>query len=218
MNGSNTNAPRKAVMVVVLGVAACGRVSAPTAPFQQQSLDPAAQHAAAEKIARGFAGVCLTARDALAATRALESQGWPRFGVVWDQLDSVFYAAKPSPASPAGLFVISDQRWQGTATFQMTCVGHYPADGALPMIEAIERRWGASQPGPSTLPNSRAWAFRMVNGTLTPTPASLGFGGPATAAALGGLRAGEAFIFVQVYYNPALHDVASLVSIRRSKQ
>ncbi len=198
----------------VLGVVACGRSSA---PGPVQLLDPAAQHAAAQKVARAFVEVCLTAPDALAATRTLENQGWPRFGVVWKQPDSVFYAAKPSPASPAGLFVIGDRRLgegrlRRTAVSQIICVGHYPADEAIPMVQAIERRWGPSREGPRDRPASREWAYRMKNGVLAAAPLSEALGRTAAASSP---APGEALVYAQVFYNPSLHDVASLVSIRR---
>lgn len=199
--------------VVAVGVAACGRIGAPVV---QRPLDPAAQRAAAEKLARGFAEVCLTATDALAATRALQAQGWPAFGVVWNQPGSVFYAAKPSPASPAGLFVINDVRHaEPPMTTNMTCVGHYPAEGAGPMIQAMERRWGASHDGPVSPAGSRAWTFRMAGGALTTVSTSGATDGPVQAAELASLGPGEALVYFQVSYNPLLRDVASLVSVWR---
>ena len=141
------------VIVAFAALAACGRPGAPPVP-QQQPLDPLAQRTAADRIARGFVEVCLTTTDALAATRALQSQGWPAFGVVWNQPDSVFYAAKPSPASPAGLFVMGDRRRADIGApvkAQLTCVGHYQANGSAPMVQAIERRWGLSHDGPPAL-------------------------------------------------------------------
>jgi hypothetical protein len=151
----------------------------------------------------------LNVRDPLAATHALQAQGWPPFGVVWDEPGSVFYAAKPSPALPAGLWVISDRK-PGQPTAALSCFGHYPAGGYQPMVEAIERRWGPSQAGPSTYPSSRAWAFRMTNGAF----ARLQMGAP-TAAALAQLRPGEALVHAQVFYNAPYHDVASAVSVSR---
>jgi hypothetical protein len=206
--------PRAAVIAVVaVAVTACGR---PGAPVGQRPLDPAAQRAAAEKLARGFAEVCLSATDAPAATRALQAQGWPAFGVVWNQPGSVFYAAKASPASPAGLFVMNDIRTaEPPMTSNITCVGHYAAEGAGPMIQAMERRWGASHDGPIGLAGSRAWTFRMVGGALTTVSTSDATDGPVQAAVLASLRPGEALVYFQVSYNPLLHDVASVASVWR---
>jgi hypothetical protein len=199
-----------AMMACSLFFASCGQSGAP--PASPTLLGPAAQQAAAAKLARGFAEVCLTTKDALAATHALQAQGWPPFGVVWDQPDSTFYAAKPTPTSPAGLFVISALRSGGTDG--LSCVGHYPADGDAPMVAAIEQRWGPSQAGPASLGAGRAWAFRMHDGVLAPIPISMGAGGPATAAALASLRPNEALVYAQVFYNRPYHDVASLTSVR----
>jgi hypothetical protein len=203
--------PRSAMIAAaVVGVAGCG------APIGQRPLDPAAQRVAAEKLARGFAEVCLSATDALAATRALQAQGWPAFGAVWNQPGSVFYAAKPSPASPAGLFVMSDvRRAEPPMTSNITCVGHYPAEGAAAMIQAMERRWGASHDGPVSLAGSRAWTFRMVGGALTTISTSGAADGPVQAAELASLGPGEALVYFQVSYNPLLHDVASVASVWR---
>jgi hypothetical protein len=204
----------RVALAAVLLLVACGRSSIP----QQPPLDPVAQHRVAELLARGFVDVCLPATDALAATRALQSQGWPAFGVVWNDPGSVFYAAKPSPALPAGLFVMGDRRQSDVGApvnAQVTCVGHYPADGAAPMVQAIERRWGASHDGPLSLAGSRAWTFRMENGALTAVSTSGATDGPVQAAMLAALRPGEALVYAQVSYNPLLQDVASVISVWR---
>jgi hypothetical protein len=199
--------------VAALALAACGRLGA---PVQRPSLDPAAQQVAAEKLARGFADPCVSATDPLAATRSLQAQGWPTFAAVFNQPGHVFYAAKPSTASPAGLYVIYDlRRDEPPTTSNMTCVGHYPADGAGPMVQAMERRWGASHDGPPSLAGSRAWTFRMANGALTPVSSSGATDGPVTRAVLASLRPGEALVYLQVFYSAPLHDVASLVSVWR---
>jgi hypothetical protein len=206
--------PKVAVIAVTaVALAACGRLGAPVG---QRPLDPAAQRAAAEKLARGFAEVCLSATDAPAATRALQAQGWPPFAVVWNQPGSVFYAAKPSPASPAGLFVMNDvRRAEPPMTSNITCVGHYPAEGAGPMIQAMERRWGASHGGPVSLAGSRAWTFRMAGAALTTVSTSGATDGPVQAAEIASLGPGEALVYFQVSYNPLLHDVASVASAWR---
>jgi hypothetical protein len=199
--------------VAALALAACGRLGA---PVQQRPLDPAAQQAAAEKLARGFADVCVSATDPLAATRALQAEGWPPFGAVFNQPGHVFFAAKPSAASPAGLFVIYDlRRSEPPMTSNITCVGHYPAEGADPMVRAMERRWGASHDGPSSLAGSHAWTFRMTNGALSSVSSSGAADGPVTHAVLASLRPGEALVYLQVSYSPMIHDVASLVSVWR---
>jgi len=211
---SRVHAARRASLAVVLLLAACGRSGIP----QQPPLDPIAQRTVAERLARGFVEVCLTNIDALAATRALQSQGWPAFGVVWNHPGSVFYAAKPSPVLPAGLFVMGDRRQSDVGApvnAQLTCVGHYSADGAAPMVQAIERRWGASHDGPVSLAGSRAWTFRMENGALTPVSTSGATEGPVQAAMLAALRPGEALVYAQVFYSPMTHDVASVVSVWR---
>ena len=195
-----------------VALAACQKVDAPT---PTPPLAPAAQRAAAEKIAAGFADVCLHTTDALEATRALSARGWPRFGTVWREPNSVFYAAKPSSASPAGLFVNGDRRLGGLAIDQLACVGHYPAEGDGPMVKAIQRRWGEGQERTGRAPPTRAWAFRMTDAGLSPMPIEAAFGGPATALTLRSLRPGEALVFIQVTYNPAYNDVGSIMSVRR---
>jgi hypothetical protein len=100
-------------------------------------------------------------------------------------------------------------------TTNITCVGHYPAEGAGPMVQAMERHWGAGHDGPLSLAGSRAWTFRMANGALNTVSASGATDGPVTSAVLASLRPGEALVYFQVFYNPMLHDVASLVSVWR---
>jgi hypothetical protein len=202
-----------AIATGLLGLAACARQDAPP-PVQQ--LDAAAQRVAAEKIASSFAEVCLNAIDLQAALRDLEAQGWPRFVQVWNQPDSVFYAARPSAALPAGLFVVADRPWPGRPIAQLTCVGHYGAADAAPMLQALERRWGKSQPGPSNVPGARAWAYRLAKGALSPIAAEEGPVGPTSAAAAGALGSGEAIVYAQVSYSAALKDVASLIVVRRA--
>jgi hypothetical protein len=179
-------------------------------PRRQPPLGPAAQRAAAEKLAKAFAGVCLTEPDADAATRALETQGWPAFNTVWREPASVFYAAPPSPA---GLFVIRDKPWSGVAGAQQTtCVGHYSADTDAPMAAAIARRWGPGRSGVGPYAGAQVWTFRMKSGALTPVEASRGMA-PAEAALLG---PDEAFVHVQVAYVAGNRDVASLIAVARS--
>jgi hypothetical protein len=217
MSGQNRRTRAATVVAVAaLMLAACGRLGAPIAP---RPLGPSAQQAAAQKLARGFGDVCLTATDALAATRALQAEGWPAFSVVLNQPGHASYAAEPSPASPAGLYVITDRRPgepPTPTTDNLTCVGHYPAEGAGPMIQAMERRWGPSHDGPLSLAGSRAWTFRMANGALTTISTSGVTDGPIQAAALASLRPGEALVYFQVSYTPLLHDVAAVSSVWRA--
>ncbi|HXQ17747.1 MAG TPA: hypothetical protein VN814_24275 [Caulobacteraceae bacterium] len=213
-NDSLVHTANHVALAAVLLLAACGRSEIP----QQPPLGPVAQRAVAERIARGFAEVCLTTTDALSATRTLQSQGWPAFGVVWNHPGSVSYAATPSPALPAGLSVMGDRRQSDVGApvnLQLTCVGHYQADGAAPMVQAIERRWGASHDGPPSLAGSRAWTFRMENGAFTTVSTSGATDGPVQAAMLTALRPGEALVYLQVFYSPMMHDVASVISVWR---
>jgi hypothetical protein len=194
-----------ALAMAMLGLAACGRGGGP--PSTPALLDAAGQRTAAEKIARSFAEGCLASADALSATRALQTQGWPPFNVVWDQPDSIFYAAKPSPASPAGLFVVGDRSRPGAR--RLTCVGHYLAEGIGPMIQALERRWGPSRPGPASLPGSHIWSFRMKGG------GELTAAGPGLPPSDPALAPGETLVYAQVSYNQPYRDVASLVTVWR---
>jgi hypothetical protein len=209
-----------AAAALMLGVCACQRPAAPDT-VAIHPLDPASQRAAADKIARAFVGPCLAVADALSTTRKLQAQGWPAFATMWNEPDSVFYAAKPSPASPASLYVLGDRQdvggFQGAPTVRIAsleCVGHYAADDAKPMVRAIEARWGPSREGPARTPGSRSWSFLYKGGVLTPLPIAASSGGPATAAALAGLGPGEALVSADVSYNAAYHDVASGFSIR----
>jgi hypothetical protein len=153
----------------------------------QPPLTAANQKIAAERLTDAFASVCFSATEAPAAARALEGRGWPRMNVVWAQ-----------PGSD-----------------RATCVGHFPAADDAAMLEAMEKRWGASGEGPDIVPKSRAWTFVMKDGALTPAAAASGSGGPPTAAALAALQPGEALVYLQVAYNPVLHDVASLAAVSR---
>ena len=187
-------------------IAACGPLAAPK---PQPPLDPAAQQAAAEKLAAAFAGPCLTEPDPAAAIRALQAGGWPRFNTVWREPASVFYAAPPSPA---GLFVIGDRPWSGVAEAQqLSCVGHYPAETDAPMVAAIARRWGPGRIGAGPPQRGQVWTFRVRSGAITPA-ASTGYISPAEAARL---APHEAHVFVQVFYNPSLGDVASVIAVSR---
>jgi hypothetical protein len=208
MGGSNTRALRQAAQLAfaVLGLAGCERFR--TALGVAPLLDRATQQAAAEKLTDAYAEVCLSAQDAGEAARALEAKGWPRFTTVWNAPDSVFYAAKPSPA---GLFVNGDRRRVGQPTYALTCTGHYQADGAQPMLAAMRARWGADREGSRVYPGSRAWAFVLDRGRLSALP-DVGF---PTAAQRAALRPGQALVYSQVSYQPAQHDVASMVSIVR---
>jgi len=191
-------------------LAACDLLS--PAPKRQPPLDPAAERAAAEKLASAFAGACLTEPDPTAATRALRAAGWPSFNTVWREPTSVFYAAPPSPA---GLFVIGDRSWGGVAgARQLTCVGHYPAKTGAPMVTAIARRWGPGRTGAGPYAGAQVWTFRMKANVVTPVSATRGIS--PTEAAL--LAPGEAQVFVQVFYNPALGDVASLIAVSRPRR
>ena len=188
-------------------LAACDLLS--FTPKLQRPLDPAAQQAAAEKLASAFAGACLSEPDPTAATKALRAAGWPPFNTVWREPASVFYAAPPSPA---GLFVIADRPWGGVAgARQLSCVGHYPAETAAPMAAALARRWGPARDGVGPYPGARVWTFRISANAITPDSTTRGIS-PAEAARL---APGEAHVFVQVFYSPALRDVASLIAVSR---
>jgi hypothetical protein len=192
---------------VAICVAACGRQDAPQ---PQRPLDPAAQAAAAEQLASAFAGACLSEPDAGAAIQALRSRGWPAFNTVWREPTSVFYAAPPSPA---GLFVIGERPVGGVGgARRLTCVGHYPATTAAPMAAAIARRWGPGRPGDGPFVGALVWTFRVRGGVVTPDPTVRGLS-PAEA---GRLAPDEAQVFVQVFYNRNLNDVASLIAVGRS--
>jgi len=181
-----------------------------TNPAPVKPLEPAAQTLAAERLAAAFAGDCLSAANAAAATRALEAKGWPSFGTIWSE-PQPFYAAKPSAASPAGLFVLGTPRWNGTAVYQLTCVGHYPALTAAPMQATMERRWGPGRPGATAYPGAIAWEFRLRPGA-PPEPVGVSLPSAADVAAL---APGEAIAYGQVYYNASQQDVASLMAVYR---
>jgi hypothetical protein len=126
---------------------------------------------------------------------------------VWRNPGSVFYAAPPSPA---GLFVIADRPSGEVAGPQrLTCVGHYPAKSAAPMVAAIARRWGPGRDGAGPYRGVQVWTFRMNAGAVTPTSSSL------SRAEAARLAPGEAQVFVQVIHNAALGDVASLIAVSR---
>jgi hypothetical protein len=201
----------RTLRVIVAVLAVCAAACQPLGPPRPQPpLDPAAENAATEKLARAFAGVCLNQPDPTAATKALMAEGWPRFNTVWREPASVFYAAPPSPA---GLFVIGDKRWGGvTGAQQITCVGHYPARTALPMMAAIARRWGPGRDGAGPYLGARIWTFSMKSGALTPVSMDRGISPAETAL----LAPDEARVFVQVSYNASLGDVASLIGVSRS--
>ncbi len=115
-------------------------------------------------------------------------------------------------ALPAGLFVIGDDPWGGRAgARQITCVGHYPAATAAPMVAAIARRWGPGRDGAGPYPGARVWTFKVKAGVLTPLASTRNIS-PAEAALL---APDEAHVFVQVFYNPSLGDVASLIAVSR---
>ena len=198
---------------LVVSLAACDLL-APT-PKPRRPLDPAAQQAAAEKLVSAFAGACLTEPDPTAATRALRAEGWPTFNTVWREPASVFYAAPPSPA---GLFVIGDRPWGGdrpggkvAGAQQLTCVGHYPARTAAPMVAAITRRWGPGRDGVGPYRGAQVWSFQVKANVITPVSATRGMS-PTEATFL---APDEARVSVQVIYNPALGDVASLIAVSR---
>jgi hypothetical protein len=178
-------------------------------PKRQAPLPPAAQQAGAEKLASAFAGACLAEPDATAAVQRLRASGWPPFNSVWREPASLFYAAPPSPA---GLFVIGDKPWgHVTGAQQLACVGHYPAETAAPMLAAIARHWGPARDGDGPYPGARVWTFQVKSGVMTPLTSTRG-PAPAEAARL---APDEARVFVQVFYNPTLGDVASLISVSR---
>ena len=189
------------------GTAACEWLS--PVPQHQPPLPPAAQQAAAEKLATAFAGACLTETTPDAAIRTLRAAGWPSFSTVWRDPGSVFYAAPPQPA---GLFVISDRSQGEVARAQrLTCVGHYPAESAAPMVAAIARRWGPGRVGAGPYPGAQIWTFQTKDGAITPVVAAGGLSADDTAL----LAPGEAHAYVQVVYNPTLGDVASLIAVSR---
>ena len=186
-------------------VAGCGLLGPPK---RQPPLPPAAQAAAAEKLASAFAGACLTEARPEGAIRTLRAGGWPAFNTVWRHPDSVFYAAPPSPA---GLFVLGDRGSGSLASTQrLTCVGHYSAQTAAPMAAAIARRWGPGRPGGPDA-GAEVWTLRVKDGAVSPVAATNGLSAD-DAAMLG---PGEAHAYVQVFYNPALGDVASLIAVSR---
>ncbi|HEV2362743.1 MAG TPA: hypothetical protein VGS12_00950 [Caulobacteraceae bacterium] len=173
-------------------------------------MDRAAQEAAAEKLAAAFAGACLTEPDPTAATRDLQAAGWPPFNTVWREPASVFYAAPPSPA---GLFVIGERPWGEVAgARRLTCVGHYPAQTAAPMAAAIARRWGAGRDGVGPYQGAQVWTFQVRKGAITPLSSTRGTS-PAEAALL---RPEDLDVAIQVSYNRALGDVASMIAVSRS--
>jgi hypothetical protein len=200
-----------AVACAALALAGCDRT--PGVP-DWRPLDAAAQAAVAGKLARAYAGPCLSEASARAAADKLQAQGWPAFNAVWNQPGSLFLAAKPSAAAPVGLFVISNN---SPGLRELNCVGHYSALDAAAMTAAVERVWGPGEPSLSpAAPGAQAWVFLLKSGRRTPLPASAGPGGAGAVAALAALRPGEAFVYVQVSYNPAQRGVASLVSVRRA--
>jgi hypothetical protein len=192
---------------LVASTAACDLLS--PMPKRQAPLAPGAQQAAAERLAAAFAGACLSQPDPTAATRVLRAAGWPAFNTVWREPASVFYAAPPSPA---GLFVLGDKPWgQAPGAQQITCVGHYPAETAAPMTAAIARRWGPGRDGAGPYPGAQVWTFREKAGVLTPIASTANMS-PAAAALL---APDEAHVFIQVFYNRPLGDVASLIAVSR---
>jgi hypothetical protein len=201
------HAPALAVFVLSASLAACEWFS--PKPKVHPPLAPAAQQAAAEKLATAFAGACISEPDPAAATAALQAAGWPPFRTVWRQPASVFYAA---PQSPAGLFVTAERPWGGAGAQQISCVGHYSADGADPMVAAVTRRWGPPRDSDSPYPRARIWTFRMSAGTVTQTAATGGIS-PDEASRL---PPGDADVFVRVFYNPTIGDVASVIAVSRS--
>ncbi len=192
---------------LVASPAACDLLS-PT-PKRPAPLAAGAQQAAAERLAVAFAGACLSEPDPAAAARALRARGWPGFNTVWREPASVFYAAPPSPA---GLFVIGDKPWgKGAGAQRITCVGHYPAETAAPMVAAIAKRWGPGRDGVGPYPGAQVWAFTAKAGVLTPLASTRGL----SSAEAARLEPDEAHVFVQVFYNRPLGDVASLIAVSR---
>lgn len=173
-------------------------------------LDAKGQAGAAERLASAFEGPCLASPDALAVVGALRSSGWPPFNTVWRKADGAVYAAPPSPAA---VFVIEERPWAGTpAARRLTCVGHYTAGTAGPMIDAISRRWGPGEAGTGPYRNATVWRLRVSAGRPIPTP-----GAPLPSpAAAAGLARGEADVIVQISRNPGLNDVASVLAVSRS--
>lgn len=195
-----------AAAALAASVAACNLLGPPK---RQPPLSAAAQAAAAEKLASAFAGACLSEASPEAAIGRLRAGGWPAFNTVWRRPDSVFYAAPPSPA---GLFVLGDLAGSAPAPTarRLTCVGHYPAETAAPMVAAIARRWGPGRPG-GPYAGAQVWSFRIKDGAITPDLTSGGL----TADGAPPLAPGERRAYLQVFYNPALGDVASLIAVSR---
>jgi hypothetical protein len=198
----------RAVLTACLlaGLASCDLLR--VTPRPQRPLSAAAQLAAAEKLAIAFAGACLAEPDPTAATRLLRASGWPAFRTVWREPASLFYAAPPSPA---GLFVIGERPWGGVRAQQLSCVGHYPAENDAPMVAAIARRWGPGREGVGPYPGALTWSFRVKAGAITPVAVTRGISPSETAV----LAPDEAHVFVQVFYNRALGDVASAIAVSR---
>lgn len=183
--------------------------AAPGAP----ALPPAEQASAADRIARAFTGACLSAPDAETAVAAIQAQGWPAFRRIWSRPDSVFYATRPGSDTPVRLLITSDRTRPGPARPRLSCVSHYVAGDAAPMVAAFEQRWGASRPGPR---GGRVWSFRRsAAGALAAAPIREGAGAETLAAALSALQPGDALVYAQVTYTAGRHDVAALVTVRR---
>ena len=192
---------------LAMGVASCDYLN--PSPQRQRPLPAATQVAAAEQLATAFAGACLTEADPTTVTQRLRAAGWRRFNTVWRDAGSTFYAASPSPA---GLFVIGDvPRGKVASARRLTCVGHYPAETAAPMVAAIARRWGPGRLDPGPYPGALVWTFQVRPGGITPTARTGGISPDAAAM----LAPGEADACVQVFYNAAIGDVASLIAVNR---
>ena len=206
MNGRTRLMCAMAAAGLVACLVGCGPLGAPK---PQRPLDPTAQQAAAEQLVAAFAGPCLTEPDAAGAIQALRAQGWPAFNTVWREPASVFYAAPPSPA---GLFVIGERPVGGVAAARrLTCVGHYPAATAASMAAAVAKRWGPGRVGDGPYLGAQVWTFRIKAGVITPDLTVRGL----APAESGKLAPDEAQVFVQVFYNRSLNDVASLIAVNR---
>lgn len=85
------------------------------------------------------------------------------------------------------------------------------------MVAAAEKVFGRSDPAPSSArTGARAWIIRQSNGTRERLPVPADFKLEPAAATVASLHTGDFLVYIQISYNAGLHDVASLVSVRRA--
>jgi hypothetical protein len=190
---------RIAASLSALLLGACSVVAPVPAP--QKPLDAAGQAKAADQLVRAFSEACLTAKGPGDAVARLKLLGWPKFNTVWNDADGVFYAGLPSPA---GIYVLTDAKRPSS----LQCVGHYAAHDDRAMQAAVARKFGPGGPAPKPSPGDTAWAFRVKDGAFQPFPAEF------QAIASAPLGPGESIVYLQVGFNRAYNDVASVFSIR----